>query len=316
MLKLPFIAEQIFISAHLHKFTVQKLNMSRIAESELIINDRGAVYHVNLRPDELANTIITVGDPDRVKEISKHFDSIEVEQQHREFISATGYIGKKRLTVISTGIGPDNIDIVLNELDALVNIDFETRTVKSDLTHLTILRIGTSGSLQAEIPVDSFVAGTHGLGLDNLLHFYRFESNEEEQQLLQHFIAHTQLSGKIEPYVVTAGASVKKHFVEGFHHGITATCPGFYGPQGRILRLGLANPLLIERLSSFRFGNHFISNFEMETSAIYGLGKLLGHSCLSLNAIVANRVRKEFSKDGKAAVENLIVKSLGIIEGI
>ena len=290
--------------------------MSRIAESELIINDRGAVYHVNLRPDELANTIITVGDPDRVKEISKHFDSIEVEQQHREFVSATGYVGKKRITVISTGIGPDNIDIVLNELDALVNIDFETRLVKSDLTHLTILRIGTSGSLQADIPVDSFVAGTHGLGLDNLLHFYRFESNEEEQQMLQQFIAHTQLSGKIEPYVVTAGASVKKHFVEGFHHGITATCPGFYGPQGRVLRLGLANPLLIERLSSFRFGNHFISNFEMETSAIYGLGKLLGHSCLSLNAIIANRVKKEFSKDGKAAVEKLIVKSLGIIEGI
>ena len=161
--------------------------MSRIAESELIINDRGALYHVNLRPDELANTIITVGDPDRVKEISKHFGSIEVEQQHREFVSATGYVGKKRITVISTGIGPDNIDIVLNELDALVNIDFETRLVKSDLTHLTILRIGTSGSLQADIPVDSFVAGTHGLGLDNLLHYYRLENNEEEQQILQRF---------------------------------------------------------------------------------------------------------------------------------
>ena len=290
--------------------------MGRIAESELIINDRGAVYHINLRPDELADTIITVGDPDRVREVSKHFDSIEVQQQHREFIAHTGFIGKKRVTVLSTGIGPDNIDIVLNELDALVNIDFETRTVKDELKHLTILRIGTSGSLQADIPVDSFVAGTHGLGLDNLLHYYRLENNEEEQQILQQFVAHTQLSGKIEPYLITASSAIIKHFVEGFHQGITTTCPGFYGPQGRILRLGLANPMLIERLSSFRFGNHRISNFEMETSAIYGLGRLLGHHCLSLNAIVANRVKQQFSKDGKAAVENLIQKSLGIIESI
>ncbi|OIQ96029.1 uridine phosphorylase [mine drainage metagenome] len=290
--------------------------MNRIAESELIINNRGAVYHLDLRPDELAQTVITVGDPDRVKEVSKHFDSIEVQQQHREFISHTGFIGKKRITVLSTGIGPDNIDIVLNELDALVNIDFETRTIKNNLTHLTILRIGTSGSLQADIPVDSFVAGTHGLGLDNLLHYYRFESNEEEQQIIQQFVAHTQLSGKIEPYLATASSAIIKYFVDGFHQGITTTCPGFYGPQGRILRLGLANPMLIERLSSFRFGNHRISNFEMETSAIYGLGKLLGHHCLSLNAIVANRVRKEFSKDGKATVEKLIEKSLEIIEKI
>lgn len=290
--------------------------MSRIAESELIINDRGAVYHLNLCPDELAQTIITVGDPDRVKEVSKYFDSIEVQQQHREFISHTGFIGKKRITVLSTGIGPDNIDIVLNELDALVNIDFKTRTIKPDLTPLTILRIGTSGSLQADIPIDSFVAGTHGLGLDNLLHYYRFKNNEEEQQILQQFIAHTQLSGKIEPYIATASSAIIKYFVDGFHQGITTTCPGFYGPQGRILRLGLANPILIERLSSFSFGSYHISNFEMETSAIYGLGKLLGHHCLSLNAIVANRIRKEFSKDGKATVENLIKKSLTIIESI
>lgn len=290
--------------------------MNRIAESELILNNRGAVYHLDLRPDELAHTIITVGDPDRVKEVSKHFDSIEVQQQHREFISHTGFIGKKRITILSTGIGPDNIDIVLNELDALVNIDFETRTIKNKLTHLTILRLGTSGSLQADIPVDSFVAGTHGLGLDNLLHYYRFESNEEEQQIIQQFVAHTQLSGKIEPYLATASSAIIKYFVDGFHQGITTTCPGFYGPQGRILRLGLANPMLIERLTSFRFGNHRISNFEMETSAIYGLGKLLGHHCLSLNAIVANRVRKEFSKDGKATVEKLIEKSLEIIAKI
>ena len=290
--------------------------MTRIAESELIINSRGAIYHVDLRPEELADTVITVGDPDRVAVVSKYFDRVEVQRQHREFISHTGYIGNKRITVISTGIGPDNIDIVLNELDALKNIDFETRTIKPELSPLTIIRLGTSGSLQEDIPVDSLVAGTHGLGLDNLLNYYRLESNDEEQQLLQQFIAHTQLNGRISPYISSAGAAVLKHFVQGFHHGITVTCPGFYGPQGRILRLGLSHPTLVENLTSFRFGNHRISNFEMETSAIYGLGKLLGHHCLSINVIVANRVRKEFSKDGAAAVENLIKTCLGIIEKI
>ena len=290
--------------------------MSRIAESELIINNRGAIYHVDLCPDELADTIITVGDPDRVKVISQFFDVIEVERQHREFVSCTGYVGKKRITVISTGIGPDNIDIVLNELDALKNIDFTTRTIKEQHSPLTIIRLGTSGSLQADIPVDSLVAGTHGLGLDNLMHYYRMTNNEEELQLLQHFVTHTQLNGNIQPYVSSASASVLKHFVEGFHHGITVTCPGFYGPQGRVLRLGLSHPTLVDSLTSFRMGNHWISNFEMETSAIYGLSRLLGHSCLSINVIVANRVRKEFSKDGGAAVEHLIKTCLGIIENI
>lgn len=290
--------------------------MNRIAESELIINNRGAIYHIDLRPEELADTVITVGDPDRVAIVSKYFDSIEVKRQHREFIAHTGYIGKKRITVISSGIGPDNIDIVLNELDALKNIDFETRTIKSQHSPLTIIRLGTSGSLQADIPVDSFVAGTHGLGLDNLLHYYRLQMNDEEQQLLKHFVAHTQLAGNIQPYISSSGTSILKHFVTGFHNGITVTCPGFYGPQGRVLRLGLSNPNLVEHLTSFSFGSHRISNFEMETSAIYGLGKLLGHQCLSVNVIVANRVRKEFSKDGAAAVDNLIQTCLGVIEKI
>ncbi|MBL0306324.1 MAG: nucleoside phosphorylase [Chitinophagaceae bacterium] len=283
--------------------------MSRIAESELIINDRGAVYHIDLRPDELGDTVVTVGDPDRVREVSKYFDKIEVKRQHREFISHTGYIGKKRITVLSSGIGPDNIDIVVNELDALVNIDFETREVKKQLKSLNIIRIGTSGSLQADIPVDSFVASTHGLGIDNLLNFYRYEQNDEEQQLIHSFVTHTQIHGQIgHPYITSGAASLIKHFVKDFYHGITVTCPGFYGPQGRILRLGIRNPELINRLTDFRFGQHRITNFEMETSAIYGLGKLLGHNCLAVNAIVANRIKKEFSKDGKAAVENLIKK--------
>jgi uridine phosphorylase len=290
--------------------------MNRIAESELIINSRGAIYHVDLTPDELADTIITVGDPDRVAVISKYFDRVEVKRQHREFVSHTGFVGKKRITVISTGIGPDNIDIVVNELDALKNIDFTTRTIKPQLTPLTIIRLGTSGSLQADIPVDSLVAGTHGLGLDNLLNFYRLDNNTEEQELLKNFVTHTQLTGTIQPYIASCSRNIIKHFVDGFHQGITVTCPGFYGPQGRILRLGISNPALVDNLTSFRLGNHRISNFEMETSAIYGLGKLLGHHCLSVNVIVANRVRKEFSKDGAAAVEFMIKNCLGIIEGI
>lgn len=281
--------------------------MGRIAESELIINTRGAVYHLDLRPEEIADTIITVGDPDRVAEVSKYFDEIEIRQKHREFVSHTGRVGKKRLTVLSSGIGPDNIDIVINELDALANIDFDTRQSNEKLRSLKIIRLGTSGSLQADIPVDSLVASTHGLGVDNLLHFYRMEQNEEEKQLLQSFITHTQITAPMSmPYIHSAAPSLLKHFVNGFHQGITVTCPGFYGPQGRVLRLGVRNPNLINRLTDFRFGPHRISNFEMETSAIYGLGSLLGHHCLALNAIVANRVLQNFSKDGKAAVETLI----------
>lgn len=291
--------------------------MQRIQESELILNSRGAIYHLDLRPEEIADTVIFVGDPDRVKEVSKHFDRIEHTSQHREFITHTGFIGSKRLSVLSSGIGPDNIDIVLNELDALVNIDFDQRTIKQELKSLNIIRFGTSGSLQKDIPVDSFVASTYGLGIDNLLNFYRFDQQDEEKLLLQSFITQTQFHPEIShPYVTPTAPSLLKHFVDGFHHGITVTCPGFYGPQGRILRIGLKQPDLIDKLTGFQFGQHRITNFEMETSAIYGLGRILGHHCLSLNTIVANRVAKEFSKDGKAAVEKLIVKGLEIISNI
>lgn len=288
--------------------------MQSIAESELIINRRGGIYHLDLRPEELAPSIITVGDPDRVSQVSKHFDSIEYKGQYREFITHTGYIGSKRLSVISTGIGPDNIDIVLNELDALVNIDLETRTIKPQLTSLSIIRIGTSGSLQRDIPVDSYVASTHGLGIDNLLNFYRSAQHQEDQQLLQAFIAHTQLATNLShPYLTPCAPSLLKHFVDEFNHGITVTCPGFYGPQGRVLRLGLSNPSLIDRLTDFSFGPHRVTNFEMETAAIYGLGKILGHHCLSLSAIVANRVHRNFSKDATATIGRLIEKTLSIV---
>lgn len=288
--------------------------MQRIAESELIINTRGAIYHLDVKPDELAENIITVGDPERVKEISKYFDHIEIERKHREFVTHTGFIGDKRISVISTGIGPDNIDIVLNELDALVNIDFETRAIKNELKHLNIIRIGTSGSLQADVPVDSFVASTHGLGIDNLMNFYLHENNEEEKQLIHSFVTQTQLhNGFGDPYISAASMHLLKHFVHGYYQGITVTCPGFYGPQGRILRLGISNPHLIDRLTSFEFGKYRITNFEMETSAIYGLGKALHHNCLSLSAIIANRIHKNFSSDATSLIKKLILKSLEII---
>jgi uridine phosphorylase len=291
--------------------------MDKIVESELIINDRGAIYHLNVRPEELASTVITVGDPYRVGEVSKFFDTIEYKRKHREFITHTGTIGNKRLSVVSTGIGPDNIDIVVNELDALVNIDFNTRKIKPTLTHLTIIRLGTAGSLQQDISVDSIVVSTHGLGIDNLLNYYRHDNDEEEMQIIQQFLAHTQISSDFcPPYISTAASGVIKHFVNGFHHGITITCPGFYGPQGRVLRLGLTNSDLFDRLRRFCFGPHRITNFEMETSAIYGLGRLLGHQCLSLSTIVANRINKQFSKNANGAVENMIKKSLEIISGI
>jgi uridine phosphorylase len=289
--------------------------MQAIAESELIINSRGAIYHLDLRPEELADTIFTVGDPDRVSAVSKHFDKIEHKAQHREFVSHTGNIGKKRVTVVSTGIGTDNIDIVLNELDALANIDMATRTVRSQLTTLTIIRMGTSGSLQKDIPVDSFVASTHGLGIDNLLNFYRHEDNEEDNTLLQSFATQTQLHHRLaQPYISGASPTLLRHFVDGFHQGITVTCPGFYGPQGRVLRLGLSQPELIDRLTGFSYGPHRITNFEMETAGIYGLGRLMGHHCLSLSAIVANRISRTFSKDGNAVIEKLIGETLRIVE--
>ncbi len=291
--------------------------MLRIQESELIVNSRGAIYHLDLRPEEMAHTVITVGDPGRVAEVSKFFDTVEYRCHHREFITHTGYIGKKRISVISTGIGPDNIDIVMNEIDAVVNVNFDTRQVNPHHTPLQIFRLGTSGSLQGDIPVDSMVAGTHGIGLDNVLHFYRPENHEEERHILQAFITHTQLAPPFSlPYIASASATLLRHFASDYHNGITVTCPGFYGPQGRVIRMGLARPDLVNLFEDFRFGPHRISNFEMETSAIYGMGKLLGHQCLSLNVIVANRIKKEFSKDSKSAVERLIKKSLEIIEVI
>ena len=291
--------------------------MQAIGASELIINDRGAIYHLNVRPEEIADTIITVGDPERVAEVSKYFDRVEHKLAHREFITHTGYIGQKRISVLSTGIGPDNIDIALNEIDALANINFDTRSINDQKKSVSIIRMGTCGSLQGEVGVNELVAGTHGLGIDNVLHFYQRENNEEEKAILAAFDEHTKISAhKIQPYIASASAGLLKHFTEGYSHGITVTCPGFYGPQGRILRLPLKMPNLVDQMTSFKYGQHRIANFEMETSAIYGLCNLLGHQCLSINVIIANRVKKEYSKDMSKAVDHMIEKSLGIIAGI
>ena len=291
--------------------------MEKIKDSELILNADGSIFHLHLKPENIGDTILLLGDQGRVAEVSKYFDEITFKVQNREFCTHTGTLRGKKITALSTGIGTDNIDIVINELDALVNIDFETRTINQEKKSLSIIRIGTCGSLQGEIPVDSFIAGTHGLGIDNLLNYYLLEPNEEEGLLLQQFVTQTQLNSQYSrPYIATASMALLKHFVTDFYTGITVTCPGFYGPQGRVLRLGLRQPDLIDALTHFSYGQHRIVNFEMESSAIYGLGKLLGHQCLSLNAVVANRITKTFSKDGTAAAENLIVKALGIIGNI
>jgi len=290
--------------------------MTKIAASELILNPDGSIYHLNLRPEHIANTIITVGDPDRVDTVTKHFDAIEFTTHKREFKTTTGTYMGKRISVISTGIGPDNIDIVFNELDALVNIDLETRTVKETHTNLDIIRIGTSGSIQSEIPVDSFLISKYGLGLDGMLHAYDCE-HILEQPIEDAFIAHTNWNHrKARPYVVKNSSELEaKLKSEQTVLGFTATAVGFYGPQGRILRLPIKNIDLNSKMDSFNYQGTLITNLEMETSAIYGMSKLLGHNALSMNAIIANRANGTFSNDPKGTVEKLITYTLQKLVG-
>ena len=282
-----------------------------IAASELILNPDGSVYHLNLKPGQIANDIIFVGDQNRVEKITKHFDSIEFSTQKREFKTQTGTYKGKRITVMSTGIGPDNIDIVMNELDALVNVDLVTRTVKKELTSLNIVRIGTSGSLQADIPCDSFVMSQYGLGLDNMLRSYLIEEISEIE-MEDAFIAHSNWDlRKGRPYVI-AGSKILEKQLESdkIFKGFTGTAGGFYGPQGRVVRLGIQDPELNNKMDSFNYKGIKMTNLEMETGAIYGLGKLLGHQCLSLNAIIANRASGTFSEDPYKAVDELIEYTL------
>jgi uridine phosphorylase len=282
-----------------------------IASSELILNPDGSVYHLNLKPEHIATDIIFVGDQNRVEKITKHFSSIEFSLQKREFKTQTGIYKGKRITVISTGIGPDNIDIVMNELDALVNIDLESRTIKEKLTSLNIIRIGTSGSLQAEIPCDSIVLSQYGLGLDNMLRSYCIDKISETD-MEDAFIKQTNWDlRKGRPYVIQGSEMLAKRLdSDSIYKGFTGTAGGFYGPQGRVLRMPIQDPKLNSKMDQFEYKGIKMTNLEMETGAIYGLGKLLGHQCLSMNAIIANRATGTFSEDPYKAVDALIEYNL------
>lgn len=279
--------------------------MHIIAETELILTPENKIYHLNLSKDEIANDIILVGDPDRVSVISNKFESIEHKIQNREFVTHTGILNGKRISVIATGIGPDNIDIVINELDALVNIDFKTRTINKKKKTLNLIRLGTSGALQKDIEVDSFLVSSFGLGLDNIAHFY--ESEEIiEQDMSSKYKQHANWPENLSnPYIVKASDNLLSLFPD-VKKGITATAPGFYGPQGRTLRLNPYITNLHEKMESFNYKENRITNFEMETSALYYLGKSLGHNTLTICAIIANRLTKEYSKDYKKTVEKMI----------
>lgn len=288
--------------------------MQRISNAELILNADGSIYHLNLRPEDIAPTILTVGNPGRVARVSKYFDEVRVRKEKREFVCHTGRIGQTELSVLSTGIGPDNIDIVINELDALVNIDFETRAPKSGHIALNIIRIGTSGSLRADLPVDSFVASAYGIGLDNMLSFYQYQQNLAEAELEDELRAFLKEKMDLPFYVCAGSKALLEKVGQGMHHGITLTAAGFYGPQGRQLRLQPRfNTERMEQLGHFYFGKTPITNFEMETAAIYGLSRMLGHRALSTNVILANRPAGQFSPDPQKSVEQLIEQVISML---
>lgn len=279
----------------------------QLKPAELIINEDGSIYHLNLLPEDISTTIITVGDPDRVHQVSKHFDIIEVKKGKREFHTHTGHLNGKRISVISTGIGTDNIDIVLNELDALVNIDFKTRTLKENHTSLNIIRIGTTGAIQPDIPIDSFLISKYSIGFDGLLHFYEHDKINYPE-IEDEFIAHTSWDAyKARPYVLSYSEKLGELFSDNrIRLGFTATNTGFYGPQQRQLRIKPSQMELMEKLSTFSYKDLKLTNLEMETSGIYALAQLLGHEAVSLNCILANRSTGEFSITPTESVDKLI----------
>lgn len=284
--------------------------MQQFTDSELIINTDGSIYHLNLRPDEIADTILTVGDPNRVAQVSKYFDRIEVQHANREFVTHTGWLGNQRLTVLSTGIGTDNMDIVLNELDALVNIDFQTGTLKAEHQTLNLIRIGTSGSIVPEISIGSLLTSDYAIGLDNLLHFYEHKNNLAELSLCQQFKHILPDNFPAVPYTFAGNESLLRKISLDFH-GITLTAPGFYAPQGRQLRGSTKLSLeMFASLNDFQYEKLRITNLEMETAGLYGLANVLGHQALSCNAILANRMSGEFSKNPAEMVEKLIQRVL------
>ena len=283
----------------------------KLKESELILNDNGSIYHLNLKPEDISNDIIFVGDPDRVEKVTQYFDRIDFSTQKREFKTITGVYKNKRISVISTGIGSDNIDIVLNELDALVNINFQTRTIKENHTTLNIIRIGTSGSLQKDIPVNSFLLSTHALDINGMLRSYPTE-HISHSDIENAFVAHTNWEPKkCFPLVIKNSITLESKLVSNkVFKGMTATAGGFYGPQGRILRLAVKDPDLNSKIDSFDYHGIKVTNLEMETSAIYGLSTLLGHRACSMNAIIANRALGMFSENPDKVIQDLILYTL------
>ncbi len=282
-----------------------------IKSSELVLQSDGRVYHLNLFPEELADTVILVGDPGRVNIISKHLNDIEVDTQNREIHTVTGYYKGKRLSILSTGMGTDNLDIVVNELDALANIDLRKRQIKPNHRRLNLIRLGTSGALQADIPLNAFIASEYAIGLDGLLYFYRQHKDLVDFDMTNHFIRYFDYATELpKPYAVASSSSLLAKFQDGFVHGITLTAPGFYGPQGRELRLEVSYPDFYAKIPDFSYQNHRIANFEMETSALYGLGRMLGHNTLTVCVAIANRFKKEFNDSYHEAVERLIVEVL------
>ncbi len=287
-----------------------------IKDSELILNDRKGIYHIDMRNDELADIVITVGDQDRVDKVCQFFDHIEHQQSHREFRWKTGQYAGKNITVISTGIGPDNIDIVLNELDAVANIDFETRSLCDQHRQLKIIRLGTTGGLDENIPVDTPVISAMAVGLDNLMHYYQHHHESEEQKLIDNIMQLPSFSnGSIRPYATTASDRLLNLCDEQMLRGITLTAPGFYGPQGRVLRAQLAHSSMIDDISSMKNTSPYdFTNFEMETSAILGLSKILGHEAIAISVIIANRKTGVFSKNIHVAIEDMIKNALESIK--
>ena len=278
-----------------------------IAPSELVLNPDGSIYHLKLRPEQLADTVILVGDPGRVARVSSRFDSIEHSVSNREFVTHTGTVNGQRLSVLSTGIGTDNIDIVINELDALVNIDLETRLVKDEHKSLNLIRIGTSGALHPDIDVDTFVFSAYGMGLDGVANFYQLQESDREASLCNAIIAGLNWPADLnQPYIAEGSSQLLDKLGEGQTKGITVTANGFYGPQGRVLRLPLAHADLNERFRNFEHSGLRITNYEMETSALYALGGMLGHHACTACAIIANRYKEAYSKDYKVTVEELI----------